>query len=326
MRRYSRDSLAAAVENLEGASLLQRSDTPRTVTERALGGWTAWNPAAGLFHLSTKDVAYARDGSVDRYLVRNLDRDPVPSPLKRYPKADQLRLPAAETSGEFPGVLLDRRTWRSFAKRPLALSELATLLGLTWKAQRWLDLGAVGRMPLKTSPSGGGRHPIEAYVLAPNVDGLRRGLYHYRPDIHALERLSDGATRKTIVRYLADQWWFGNASVLVLMTAVFPRVQWRYRFPRAYRAVLVEAGHFCQTFCLVATWLGLAPFCSLAFKDSLIERDLGIDGVTESVLYAAGAGVRPQGTPYSPWPTRRRASSSTVKPRSAWAQRPWNSL
>jgi len=25
------------------------------------------------------------------------------------------------------------------------------------------------------------------------------------------------------------------------------------------RSVLLEARHFCQTFCLVATWLGLAP-------------------------------------------------------------------
>jgi len=78
------------------------------------------------------------------------------------------------------------------------------------------------------------------------------------------------------------------------MTAVFPRVQWRYSFPRAYRVVLAEAGHVCQTFCLTATWLGLAPFCSMALADSRIENDLGIDGVTESVLYAAGVGTRPR--------------------------------
>ena len=79
------------------------------------------------------------------------------------------------------------------------------------------------------------------------------------------------------------------------MTAVFPRVLWRYDYPRAYRAVLIEAGHLCQTFLLTATWLGLAPFCSMALADSRIERDLGVDGVTESVLYAAGVGTRPPG-------------------------------
>ncbi len=77
------------------------------------------------------------------------------------------------------------------------------------------------------------------------------------------------------------------------MTAVFPRTQWKYNFARAYRVVLAEAGHLCQTFCLTATWLGLAPFCTMALADTRIERDLGVDGVTESVLYAAGVGRPP---------------------------------
>lgn len=75
------------------------------------------------------------------------------------------------------------------------------------------------------------------------------------------------------------------------MTAVFPRVLWKYRFSHAYRVVLLDAGHLCQTFCLVATWLGLAPFCTAAFADSLIEKDLRLDGIMESPLYLAGVGM-----------------------------------
>ena len=59
---------------------------------------------------------------------------------------------------------------------------------------------------------------------------------------------------------------------------------------RAYRVVLLDAGHLCQTFCLVATWLGLAPFCTAAMNDTLIEDDLKIDGISESALYVAGVG------------------------------------
>jgi hypothetical protein len=55
---------------------------------------------------------------------------------------------------------------------------------------------------------------------------------------------------------------------------------------------LLEAGHFCQTFCLVATWLGLAPFCTAALYDEKIERDLDLSA-DEAVLYAAGVGVPP---------------------------------
>jgi SagB-type dehydrogenase family enzyme len=73
---------------------------------------------------------------------------------------------------------------------------------------------------------------------------------------------------------------------------VFPRTQWKYQLGRAYRVVVAEAGHICQTFCLVATWLGLAPFCTMAFEDSRLEELLGIDGVTESIIYVAGVGSR----------------------------------
>ena len=135
----------------------------------------------------------------------------------------------------------------------------------------------------KTSPSGGARHPIEAYVLALRVSGLPKGLYHFAPDTGRLHPVRRGASSSQLVEYLSGQWWFADAAALVLMTAVLPRVRWRYPHPRAYRSVLLGAGHLCQTFCLVATWLKLAPFCTQALADSRIERDLGADGIDEVV-------------------------------------------
>jgi SagB-type dehydrogenase family enzyme len=186
------------------------------------------------------------------------------------------------------------------------------VLGLTFGVQRWVELPRIGAVALKTSPSGGARHPIECYVLALRVEGLPRGLYHYRADAHVLERLATGSSARQVEKYLPGQRWYGGASVLVLLTAVFARTQWRYPFARAYRVVLAEAGHLCQTFCLAATWQRLAPFCTMALADSVIERDLGVDGVSEAVLYAAGFGTRPAGVVWAPWPTRtRRARAST---------------
>jgi len=37
--------------------------------------------------------------------------------------------------------------------------------------------------------------------------------------------------------------------------------------------------------------MGLAPFSTAALKDTLTEKDLGIDGVTESVLYVVGVSL-----------------------------------
>jgi SagB-type dehydrogenase family enzyme len=299
-------SLRIAVGVLERRDLLQRAD--RRVNSRTppADGWTAWNPAAGFFHASTKDVRFGRDHlAIERRLRQRAKRSPLPPSFKHYPEAPQLDLSRIKDNGAFPQTLLARRTWRSFSTRAMSMADLSTLLGLTWGVHGWVDEPGQGRLPLKTSPSGGARHPIEVYVLARRVEGVRPGLYHYAADRHRLERLRTGASRRQIVRYLPTQSWFGTAAAVMLMTAVFARTQWKYEFPRAYRVILAEAGHVCQTFCLTATWLGLAPFCTMALADSVIERDLGIDGVTESVLYAAGVGVRPTGTP-------RATSSATV--------------
>jgi len=107
--------------------------------------------------------------------------------------------------------------------------------------------------------------------------------------------LTRHARRVRVQRYLPTQFWYEGAAVLVFFTAVSARYLWKYTYARAYRALLIEAGHQCQTFCLVATSLGLAPFCSMALADSRIEQDLGLDGVSESVLYAGGVGTRPAG-------------------------------
>ena len=45
-------------------------------------------------------------------------------------------------------------------------------------------------------------------------------------------------------------------------------------------------------------------FCTMALADSRIEQDLGIDGVTESILYTAGVGTRPRTTKSARWPSR----------------------
>ncbi len=93
-----------------------------------------------------------------------------------------------------------------------------------------------------------------------------------------------------MTRWLPLQVGYEGAGVVVVLASVLARVAWRYRSARAYRVVLIEAGHLAQTFCLTATALGLAPFCTGALADSVIEGDLGLDGLDQPVMYAVGAG------------------------------------
>jgi SagB-type dehydrogenase family enzyme len=302
MRRFpavSTNALRRALRLLVAANHVQRSDAGRRTLRGTLAS-SEWTPEPAFFHFATKDVQFVTiDGPAERRDSQPPRRQPLP--VKRYRGRPLIGLEPPAIDGELGGVLRARRTWRRFGADPVTRADLANLLGLTWGVQHWVDVPGRPRMALKTSPSGGARHSIEAYVLALRVDGLARGLYHYRPDRHALVALKRGASPRTVAAYLPVQEGYPHAAALVIMTSVFDRVTARYPYPRAYRSVLVEAGHLCQTFCLLATSLGLAPFCSMAFADSRIERDLDIDGVSEAAIYVAGVGTRPADTDWAPW-------------------------
>ncbi len=225
-----------------------------------------------------------------------LDGAPQPEPCKHYADAPRLPLASELAFGTLTDALHARRTWREFGTDPLTREHLSTLLKLTFGVRRW-ETRDPGRIAFKTSPSGGARHPVEAYVAIRHVDGIAPGLYHFDAAQHDLALLRSGIEREDLSRYLVGQEYFLDAAAVVLMTAVFARTMWRYRSPRAYRTVLIELGHLGQTFCLVATALGLAPFTTMALSEDAIEGDLGLDGVDEAAMYALGVGTRPSTKP-----------------------------
>jgi SagB-type dehydrogenase family enzyme len=253
--------------------------------------WRNWLPDAS-GHFSTKDTPFISENRARRLENGDLAESPQPAFFKQYPRTPRLSLPHPRPpEGEFVRVLLKRKTHREFSRHPVPLLAVSQLLYYTWGVTGSVHSPVFGRLPHKTSPSGGARHPIEVYLAVLRVRGLPAGLYHYDPRHHRLERLHRGSMRKKVTAYCAGQGFVQNAAVIFLMTAVFPRSMWKYRGARAYRVVLLDAGHLCQTFCLVATWLGLAPFSTAALRDSLIEENLGLDGIRESVIYVAGVGL-----------------------------------
>jgi SagB-type dehydrogenase family enzyme len=290
--------LTPIIRRLVDESVLARSDRAEDSRARAMASLDAWNPEAGLFHTATKDVRFWPAVEAGRRARAKAGHVPMPRPVKSYRGAPATPLPPP-ADGTFAGVLVARRTWRRFSTKSLALQDLATLLGLSAGVQQWVR-SSPRDLPLKTSPSGGARHPIECYVVARDVKGLRPGVYHYAADRHVLERVRGPVSARRIGGYYPSSRYFAKAPAHVFLTAVFARQLWRYPYSRAYRAALAEAGHVCQTFCLTATWLDLAPFCLMGLADSLIEDDLGIDGITESVLYAAGVGHPPRGASWAP--------------------------
>ncbi|MGD2148245.1 MAG: SagB/ThcOx family dehydrogenase, partial [Anaerolineae bacterium] len=208
------------------------------------------------------------------------------APHKSYPDAERLVLPDPGTRQglSVADALETRRSVRSYSDRRLSLEELSNLLH-----------GAQGitdpRLRFRAAPSAGALYPIETYTVVHDVTGLAPGIYHYAVMGHALECLDQGNFRTTVTQAGLGQAFLGQANVCFILSAVFQRTRWRYR-ERAYRYVLLEAGHIGQNLYLTATSMGLGACAVGAFLDTALNEMLGLDGKAEGVLYVISVGAR----------------------------------
>lgn len=289
---YDRGSVLQSVRKLARLGLLVSEDVGRSGRSR-IRAWKE-NLASAHYHVASRNIRYTTGArAIDRLLQVRVAAERPPSRFKRYRKA-ATRLPPGRLRGNgisLDRVLAQRRTVRNFRSDAVSLEDLAGIVRGTWGRTGWLEAGALGRLPLKTSPSGGSLHPIESYVIAWNVRGLRPGLYHYDVPGDALKRLRAGDLREAAIAGASGQRWVGGAAFLCVMTAVFERTLWKYRLENAYRVLWLDAGHLAQTFCLLATARGLGPFTTAAIQDSFLEELIGLDGIREFPVYLCGAGV-----------------------------------
>jgi SagB-type dehydrogenase family enzyme len=290
---YERESVLAGIRKLQRFGLL----VPEREQRRRISRIKAWkeNLASAQYHLASRDIRYVTNpAAMDSFLRARLAAERPPPRFKRYRSASQRRLPRGsepESAAGLERILAERRTVREFARKPVAFEDLAAVMRGTWGRTGWLDAGALGRLALKTSPSAGSLHPIECYVMAWNVRGLRPGLYHYDVGADGLSRLRGGDFRDAAVKAASGQRWVARAGFLCVMTAVFERTLWKYQLESAYRVLWLDAGHLAQTFCLLATSRGLGPFTTAAIQDTFLEKLIGLDGVKEFPVYLCGAGV-----------------------------------
>lgn len=295
------ERVAQAIRELERAGLLIGAEKPAPTSR--LAAWKG-NVASALYHAATRDLRYRRNpAEAEAYLRRRFAEAGPPPPFRRYRAAKKVSfapLRAAPAGMGLGAALAARRTTRDFTRQSVPLSALASIVHGTWGQTGWLDIG-LGRLPTRTSPSGGSLHPIECYVLAWRVESLKPGIYHYDVRANELRRLRSGNFRSQAVSAASGQRWVGRSAFLCIMTAAFERTLWKYHGENAYRTVWLEAGHLAQTFALLATAHELGAYTTAAMQDSQIERLLGLDGVTEFPVYLCGAGVPASRTRGAPW-------------------------
>ena len=143
-------------------------------------------------------------------------------------------------------------------------------------------------------PSGGASYELELYLCVGRCTGLAGGLYHYRPEQHALVELrAPIACLEAVLRH--SRYAMGvesSPNVVILVAARFGRVSWKYR-SIAYAVTLKNVGALYQTFYLAATSMGLAG-CALGNGDiANFESATGLKFYAEGLIgeFALGRGM-----------------------------------
>ena len=179
-----------------------------------------------------------------------------------------LTVPGGSDGAAVFEALDKRRSLREYGGRPMALWQLSHFL---YRSARVLEsTEGDDETTRRPYPSGGGRYPLELFIAAFRCDGIERGLYHYDPKAHLLERI--GVPGRLLDELADDLRTFTSRTagwlpqISIVMTARFQRVSWKYQSV-AYSLVLKEVGALMQTMYVVATAMGLAP-CAVGGGDS----------------------------------------------------------
>ncbi|MEU5159412.1 SagB/ThcOx family dehydrogenase [Streptomyces sp. NPDC020875] len=283
-----------AVTSLIGLGVLATPDGTDATPEL----WEHWGLVARRFHLEARDAAYLSDAPERAGVAEEIVAEGgAPEAFKEYPGHPVVPLPRRTLPLNMPTdeLFARRRTHRLFTAEPVTADQLSTLLFHSFAPHRFISGGTFGTQQCRVSASAGGRHEVEAYVVAYNIAGVPPGLYHYSAARHCLELLDTDVPRERVAELTHEQEASYQGAFTIFTTAVANRLAWKYRHPRAYRLWMYDAGHYGQTFALAATALGLGPFQTVAFADSGVERLLGVDPDEEFAVYLLSAGV-PDGT------------------------------
>jgi hypothetical protein len=153
---------------------------------------------------------------------------------------------------------------------------------VTWRPVSWVG----SPLAMRAAPSGGARHPVEGYLVATDVIAPP-GLYHVQVETLELVRLPscDGRQDPAIPAMfsnLVQRVPFEIQGVLII-TTVFERNMYRYRAPRTFRSVHMDAGHFSGVVEAALLANSFVTCVNYAFDEGACYDWLQIDPLTEAV-------------------------------------------
>jgi len=247
------------------------------------------------YHSSTRDYPFlqmdqegafaADDARMEEYIGRSLppaltlDLSPTNAPVAG--SADPQTVPSHAiplrkiAEGESADALLAALT----PEQRRGTEGLALLLDVCFGERTRRPFAVQGDFLRKAVPSGGARHPTEAFVALFPGGPLEPGTYHYNVEHHQLDLLRSGdhsVAFRAASFDLFDKYQEAPFGLIVFCSLV-ERAMWRYRDARSARAPFIDIGHALMAYRTVIQRLGVGGYTYQKFHDRQIAALLGIN-------------------------------------------------
>jgi oxazoline/thiazoline dehydrogenase len=286
-------SVLGAVTLLAEASMLEPE--LGTGADQAALALRQWEPHDLAFHARTRHARLdVRSGGTYRF-----EGEIEPLPAVKPPRwSDGIDLDPPDMDAHmrddppFSEVLERRRSTRS-GRAAMDVRALGELLHRSARVRRVLP-SPKGELTDRPYPGAGAVYELEIYPVVRVCEGLARGLYHYCPARHHLERVAGETAEVAALLAAAAPAPASPPDVLLVIAARFARASYKYE-NISYSLILKDTGALMMTAHLVATAMGLA-MCPLGRGDAgLFCRAAGLDprmegSVGEIALFGRGDG------------------------------------
>lgn len=204
---------------------------------------------------------------------------------KTYPGSGRVKLPDLQApSISMADALLRRRSvsslGRNFIGGAIGLQQVSGLLRLSYSPTSELRSPSGATQQLRSTVSAGALYPIELYLLAFDVEGLEPGLYHYRPDCHEVELVTQGDMREEFANASSYPDLCHSSSAALVLTSMMKRTLSKY-LHRGYRFALYDCGALIQSLYLAGTAMDLDTCAVGGIYDDELSELIGVNPVEE---------------------------------------------
>jgi SagB-type dehydrogenase family enzyme len=261
--------------------------------------WTRKNWLASTdYHLATYNYPFMnmdKEG-LEMHSNRMVDYSQVSPDTNRYKISKNIlnKIQLPKISASLLTVPINKVFEQKLEWQKLSKDSLASILSITFGVKSQISVPWDGSPLLrKTSPSGGGRHPSEGYVVVIDVPKMESGWYHIRAIGPKLEMIcNDEVTHQELMNLFPATYGRARFKVkaIIFFTSVFERNMYRYREPRTFRTIHLDVGHLASTAKLAADALGIKAYPQYTANEKSIEKILKLSGLEEGFMMSIALG------------------------------------